>query len=197
MVNETMRPRFEAALPEDSRRVVCGEGRENSPALMLIGEAPGGEEEKLGRPFVGKAGKNLDGFLEAVGLERGEIWISNVVKVRPSRVGPTGRTANRPPDRAELEAFTPLLKEEILLVRPRLLVTLGNTALRAVLGRDASVGTLHGRAVSAEISAGGERLSLPLFALYHPASVIYNRSLSEVYAHDLELLRTFLTEQKL
>ena len=67
--------------------IVFGEGAEN-PALMMIGEAPGGDEEKQGRPFVGKAGKNLSAFLEVVGLKREEIYISNVVKLRPTKESP-------------------------------------------------------------------------------------------------------------
>ncbi|MBQ3031965.1 MAG: uracil-DNA glycosylase, partial [Anaerotignum sp.] len=80
-----------------NKTIVFGEGAE-SPALMMIGEAPGGDEEKQGRPFVGKAGKNLSAFLEVVGLKREEIYISNVVKLRPTKESPkTGKSVNRPP----------------------------------------------------------------------------------------------------
>lgn len=91
---------FHAAFPGDQRRLVFGEGPTDHPQIMLIGEAPGAQEEQQGRPFVGKAGKNLDEFLHIVGLSRSEIFISNTVKVRPSRISPKGTVANRPPNRS-------------------------------------------------------------------------------------------------
>lgn len=85
--------------PYREKTIVFGEGAE-APLLMMIGEAPGGDEEKQGRPFVGKAGKNLSAFLEVVGLKREEIYISNVVKLRPTKESPkTGKAVNRPPSR--------------------------------------------------------------------------------------------------
>ncbi|MBO5329763.1 MAG: uracil-DNA glycosylase, partial [Anaerotignum sp.] len=96
-----------------TKTIVFGEGAEN-PALMMIGEAPGGDEEKQGRPFVGKAGKNLSAFLEVVGLKREEIYISNVVKLRPTKESPkTGKAVNRPPSAEEIAFFLPYLLEEI------------------------------------------------------------------------------------
>ena len=133
---------------------------------------------------MGKAGQNLNEFLTAIGLERPEIYISNVVKVRPSRVSAKGTVSNRPPNRQELAFFTPLLLEELDLVRPELVVTLGNTALQALLGKDAVIGGCHGRPRQA-----GPRT---LFPLYHPASVIYNRSLQAIYQADLQALRKYL-----
>ena len=85
---------------------------------MLVGEAPGEQEALEGRPFVGKAGRNLAGFLEALGLRRSEIYITNVVKVRPTRVSPAGRVVNRPPSREEKALFTPWLMREVAVVRP-------------------------------------------------------------------------------
>ena len=81
--------------------LVFGDGPCDGPVLMLIGEAPGEQEALEGRPFVGKAGKNLDGFLKAVGLRRGEIYVTNVVKLRPTRQSAAGRVVNRPPSREE------------------------------------------------------------------------------------------------
>ena len=77
---------FESMWPAEERPIVFGEGQWHSPEIMLIGEAPGEQETLQGRPFVGKAGKNLDGFLSVVGLLREEIYISNVVKVRPVKI---------------------------------------------------------------------------------------------------------------
>ena len=170
------------------RRIVPGEGLRERPALALVGEAPGGEEERLGRPFVGKAGKNLDGFLAALELQREAIWITNVVKVRPTKVSPKGTVSNRPPNREEKALFTPLLLEELREVAPALVVTLGNTALQALLGPEAVIGAYHGRV------APCGALGIPVFALYHPASIIYNRALQSVYEEDLRKLRELLRD---
>lgn len=186
---------FSALWPAEAKPLVFGEGLFEHPPIMLIGEAPGEQETLQGRPFVGKAGKNLDGFLQAVNLRREEIYISNVVKIRPTKVSTKGSVSNRPPNREELLLFTPFLYEEILLVRPQVIVTLGNVALRALQGAQASIGALHGQALNTAVSHGKETAELPLFPLYHPASIIYNRSLEAVYQEDLRALRAWLDQQ--
>ena len=180
---------FESISEDGYRPLVFGEGNAESPVLMLIGEAPGEQEALKLRPFVGKAGKNLDQFLQTLELRREEIYISNVVKIRPSKISPAGRIVNRPPTREEKALFTPWLMKEIALVRPRAIVTLGNVALQAFV--DDVIGNRHGRWSGVEITPpDGKTLALPLFALYHPASVIYNQSLKTVYAQDLQTLKT-------
>ena len=177
--------------PYREKTIVFGEGAE-APLLMMIGEAPGGDEEKQGRPFVGKAGKNLSAFLEVVGLKREEIYISNVVKLRPTKESPkTGKAVNRPPSAEEIAFFLPFLQEEIQTIAPKVLVTLGNVPLKAVTGeKKAVIGDYHGRPVAL---ADGRIL----FALYHPAAVIYNRALQAVYDADLLELKAFLQEEGL
>ena len=174
-----------------TKTIVFGEGAEN-PALMMIGEAPGGDEEKQGRPFVGKAGKNLSAFLEVVGLKREEIYISNVVKLRPTKESPkTGKAVNRPPSAEEIAFFLPYLLEEIQVISPKVVVTLGNVPLKAVTGeRKAVIGDYHGRPVKLEEGR-------TLFALYHPAAVIYNRALQATYDEDLLELKAFLQKEGL
>ena len=171
--------------------LVFGEGAEN-PALMMIGEAPGGDEEKQGRPFVGKAGKNLSAFLEVVGLKREEIYISNVVKLRPIKESPkTGKAVNRPPSVEEIAFFLPYLLEEIKVISPKVVVTLGNVPLKAVTGeKKAVIGEYHGKPTPL---ADGRTL----FALYHPAAVIYNRALQVTYDEDLLALKAFLQKEGL
>lgn len=178
---------FEDISMGEPQPLVFGEGLLEHPALMLIGEAPGEQETLQGRPFVGKAGKNLDAFLEAVHLKREEIYISNVVKVRPSKISAAGRIVNRPPSKEEKMLFTPWLMREIAIVKPQAIVTLGNVALQAFV--DEVIGNCHGRWRQCEITPSDQdAFSLPLFALYHPASVIYNASLKETYAADLHCL---------
>lgn len=183
---------FQSLWPGECKTLVFGEGQMQRPSIMLIGEAPGEQETLQRRPFVGKAGKNLDGFLEAVGLERQAIYITNVVKIRPVRVSPKGSVSNRPPNREELALFTPWLYEEIMLVQPQRIVTLGNVALKALAGKEAVIGACHGQSMHATVQHQDKRFSTALFPLYHPASIIYNRALTEVYAEDLRALRTLL-----
>ena len=176
----------ESALRFPGRKTVYGVGPEH-PSVMLVGEAPGAREVEEGRPFAGAAGKNLDEFLNATGLSRDELYISNVVKIRPCETGPTGRLRNRPPNREEIAFFLPYLEQEILHLFPKLLVTLGNTPLQALSQPASTVGSCHGQQLKS-------RLGLPLFSLYHPASIIYNRSLSPVYQADMEQLARFIHE---
>ncbi len=167
-------------------KLVFGEGNINSK-IFLIGEAPGGDEEKKGRPFVGKAGKNLDEFMEIAGLNRNEIYITNVVKLRPYKENPsTMRKSNRTPTEKEIADFLPLLKKELSVINPGLVVTLGNVPLKAVTeDKSASIGKMHGNVINLENG-------IKLFPLYHPAAVIYNSSLKETYINDLHKLRALI-----
>ena len=165
--------------PGDDRVLVFGEGPRGA-RLMLIGEAPGQQEALMGRPFVGKAGKNLDVYIEATGLKREEMYISNTVKFRPTKISPAGRTVNRTPTQEEITMFLPFLKREIELVAPAVIVTLGNVPLKALMGPEATIGDMHG----APVMCGSRRI----FPMYHPASMIYNPALRAVYAADMAKL---------
>ena len=164
------------------RSPVFGEGSVFARAL-LIGEAPGAEETKLGRPFVGKAGKQLDTLIALFGVDRESVYISNVVKYRPVVRSPKS-VRNRTPQPAEIEQSLPLLRREIELIRPDMILTLGNTPLKGVYqlngGKPPVIGAVHGAECMVEIS--GRRVTL--IPLYHPASGIYNRSLVEVMEQD-------------
>ena len=161
----------------EEKPLVFGEGDERSP-LVLVGEAPGEQEVVQGRPFVGKAGKNLDEFLSLSGLDRGALYITNTVKFRPSRLSAAGRVVNRPPTQEEIKLSLPWLVREIRMVNPRVVVTLGNVPLKALMGRDKTIGEMHGRWTMWQEG-------IRLYPLYHPASVIYNPSLKAVYREDV------------
>ena len=161
---------------EDKKILVHGEGNIGA-RVMLIGEAPGEQETLQRRPFVGKAGKNLDEFLQLAGIDRSRLYVSNTVKFRPTKISPAGRTVNRPPTQEEIKLFLPWLKKEIALVSPRCVVTLGNVPLKALMDRKATVGDLHGRFIEAD--------GYTLYPMYHPASLIYNPSLREAYEADV------------
>jgi DNA polymerase len=157
-------------------RMVPGEG---NPAarVMFVGEAPGATEDQLGRPFVGRAGKLLDELLAEAGLERSDVWITNVVKARPPK--------NRDPKPAEIAHCMPWLRRERELIAPELVVPLGRHALKH-FAPDAKIAEVHGRLLD-----GG------LFPLYHPAAAIYNRALRETLFADARALHAELVQRAL
>ena len=159
------------------------------PQIMFIGEAPGAEEARLGKPFVGKAGVQLDYLLKVAGIERSCIFITNAVKYRPVCRKPKS-CANRTPTRDEIAASMELLMAEIILVKPLVIATLGNVPLLSVMTlaceAKRTIGEMHGKPYPVKI---GER-KLTLFPLYHPASVIYNRSLQSVQESDVRALKS-------
>ena len=163
--------------------LVHGEG-EAGARVMLVGEAPGEQETLQRRPFVGKAGKNLDEFLALAGIDRGELYVSNAVKFRPTKLSAAGRVVNRPPTREEVKLFLPWLKREIALVAPEVVVTLGNVPLKALLGSRVVIGDVHGQFREIE--------GVRLYPMYHPASLIYNPSLRSAYAEDIRRLADWL-----
>ncbi|SKB00721.1 DNA polymerase [Caloramator quimbayensis] len=166
-------------------KIVFGEGNKNAD-IMLIGEAPGEKEEEMGRPFVGQAGKNLDEFLNLLSLKRDEIYITNVVKIRPYKINEkTGRKSNRPPNSKEIEMSVETLRKEIEIICPNIIVTLGNIPLRAILmDKKATIGEYHGKAIMLD--------KFVLFPLYHPASIIYNRELKHIYYDDILKLKDYI-----
>ncbi len=172
---------------------VFGAGAPDSDTV-LIGEAPGAEETKTGIPFVGKAGKQLDQLLSDAGIDRKRLFLTNTVKYRPV-VRSAKTTRNRTPSRKEILAALPLLREELERIRPAVIVTLGSTPLGAVLDlaseKRTSIGEAHGKARRITIGS----LQTWIFPLYHPASCIYNRSLTEVLREDAAQLGRFLDEQ--
>ena len=164
------------------RKLVFGEGARGA-RILLIGEAPGAEETKLGHPFVGKAGKQLDALFCRFGVMREDAFITNVVKYRPV-IRSEKSVRNRTPLPTEVKAALPLLKTELLSIAPKLILTLGNTPLKAVFAlvgqKPPSIGSAHGQMQKIEI----EGITTSLVPLYHPASGIYNRALVEVMEQD-------------
>jgi len=122
-------------LSETRTHAVPGEGNPDAD-LMFIGEGPGRDEDLSGRPFVGKAGQLLDKMIAAIGLKREEVYIANIVKCRPP--------GNRVPRESEAESCLPYLRRQVYLVRPRIIVCLGATAMRYVIDRKASITSIRG-----------------------------------------------------
>lgn len=176
----------------DGKEIVLGSGNLDAK-LFLIGEAPGKDEVKQQKPFVGAAGKNLTEFLNVLGLQRDSIYISNAIKYRLSRMNPkTGRLVNRPALRSEIVQGRKYLYEEIGIIKPDIIVTLGNVPLTSVTNeQDACIGGLHGKERQVNILSSAFRL----FPLYHPASIIYNRGLKEIYINDIYNLKGLIMEE--
>jgi len=144
------------ALHKTRTQTVFGVGDENADWL-LVGEAPGAEEDRLGDPFVGQAGKLLDNMLAALGLNRREnVYIANVLKCRPP--------GNRNPEPDEVAKCTPFLLQQIQLIQPKLIVAMGRFAAQTLLGTEASIASLRG---SVHKYAG-----VPLIVTYHPAYLL-------------------------
>lgn len=154
----------EVSAVRDDARLVFGDGNPIA-SVVLVGEAPGADEEKQGRPFVGRAGKLLDEALEQAGLERAEIWITNVVKIRPSEPGANGRRRNRPPTSEERAVFRPWLERELRILAPDAVVCVGATAASALLGRHVKITEERGHWL--EGPAGTQVLTT-----YHPAYLL-------------------------
>lgn len=147
-------------------RFIPGDGDTNKTPLVLVGEAPGWTEAKRGKPFVGASGRILDRCLEKVGIERTDIWVTNVVKWRPP--------GNRDPLTSERHAAMELLVREILAVSApnAVVVTLGKSALQAIVGDRATLSQYQGRIVTAD--KRDDQLPRDLFAMRHPATALYN-----------------------
>ena len=146
------------SLHKSRKQTVFGVGDEQAD-WMLIGEAPGAEEDRLGEPFVGQAGRLLDNMLAAIGLKRGEnVYIANVLKCRPP--------GNRNPAPEEVAKCSPHLRGQIELIAPKLIVAMGRFAAQTLLNTDASIASLRGRV---HAYAG-----VPLVVTYHPAYLLRN-----------------------
>ena len=137
--------------------------------LMLVGEAPGYEEERQGEPFVGPAGQLLTRILGAMGLQRSDVYISNVCKFRPS-MGENQGTANRAPGPEELAACLPLIMAEIRAIQPACIVCLGGSSAKGLLGTQQGVNALRGRWMECQ--------GVPVRVTYHPSYLLRNEALS-------------------
>ena len=172
------------------KQIVLGDGPVGAPVL-LVGESPGREEVRVGKPFVGSAGKNLTSFLEAACITREEVFITNVIKYRLCRISEkTGNLVNRPPLKSDIVKNRPYLLREIAVLQPELIVTLGNTALSAICGEGRKISEVHGQILSVE----SENIKFEIFPLFHPASILYRRDLEPDYRADMEKLREKILE---
>ena len=170
--HESIRDCRMCGLSEGRRNVVFGSGSPNA-GLMFVGEAPGADEDRTGLPFVGSAGELLTRMIEAIGFQREDVYIANVIKCRPP--------GNRDPLPAELETCRPYLERQIALIQPVAICALGRFAAQTLLETDEPLGELRGRLFSYR--------GIHLIPTYHPAALLRNRQWKRPAWQDLQLLR--------
>jgi len=163
---EALRTRHDADCPHcttttSHTQTVFGEGNPNAD-LMFVGEAPGQEEDRTGRPFVGRAGRKLDEMITAMGMQREDVFIANILKSRPPD--------NRSPLPTEVDSCAPFLAEQIRIIRPTVLVSLGNPATKFMLRTNAGITRLRGNWATYTDGA----LSIPVMPTFHPAYLLRN-----------------------
>ena len=166
-------------LSEGRTQVVFGTGDPQAD-LMFVGEGPGFHEDRQGEPFVGQAGKLLNELLGDIGLTRGDVYIANVVKCRPPE--------NRDPAAEEIAACSPHLLQQIEIIRPRVICTLGRFATKLLADTELSITAIHGKAKEMEL--GG--VPVLLFPVFHPAAALYTPANRKVLAEDFAKLRVLL-----
>ena len=143
--------------------IVFGEGNPDA-SILFVGEAPGAEEDKAGRPFVGRAGQLLTKMIQAMGIERDQVYIANILKCRPDM--PPGVPGNRKPTPEEMQVCIPYIQEQIEIIRPRALVALGSTAIEALLESTMTISRLRGTFV--------DYRGVPLMPTFHPSYLLHN-----------------------
>ena len=180
VVNLTISPLY-AERVKNKYFPVIGEGS-HSASIMFIGEAPGENEAKTGRPFCGRAGKVLDSLLESVGIDRKDVYVTNIVKDRPP--------GNRDPFPDEIAIYAPFLDQQIEIIQPKVIATLGRFSMQYVMNRYGleweldSISKLHGKVFTTE--------QFKVVPLYHPAAAIYNQHLLETLKDDFQVLKTMV-----
>jgi DNA polymerase len=179
---EALQQRFKhcqnCSLAAYRQNLVFGEGNPESE-VIFIGEGPGEEEDLQGRPFVGRSGKLLDRMLAAIGLDRSSIYIANTVKCRPPN--------NRTPKPEELQACSPLLLEQISIIEPKFLVTLGTSATRSLLQMHDPISQIRGNWYDYPLIP-----QIKVLPSFHPAYLLRNPSAKKASWHDLQLLASEL-----
>jgi DNA polymerase len=172
-------------LAQGRTNVVPGEGNPRA-AVLFVGEGPGEVEDQMGRPFVGPAGQKLDEVLTSVGIARGDVFITNVVKCRPPE--------NRVPVRKEVEACSPYLEAQIALIQPGLIVTLGNVPTQWLVPDAPGITTSHGTFLD-------WRGGIQVFPMFHPSYLLRNPSRAKGSPKylawiDIQKLRAWLDEHR-
>ena len=174
-LNESLRDCQRCRLASKRTQVVFGVGNPNA-SIMFIGEAPGFHEDQQGEPFVGAAGKLLTELLESAGLSRNDVYIGNVIKCRPPE--------NRDPLPDEIETCKPFLMQQIELIQPKVICTLGNFAIRTMLRKQVSITKIRGQHFEVQ--------GFYVFPMMHPAAALHQRGFRSLLEEDFHTLKIFL-----
>ena len=155
--------------------IVLGEGNINAK-IMFIGEGPGADEDKQGLPFVGKAGQLMNKAFQALGINREEIYIANIVKCRPR--------SNRVPEEDEAQACLNYLRNQVVLIKPEIIVLLGSTALKTILGKEYGITAVRGKWM--------EKNGIKYMPTWHPAALLRDENKKIEFWQDLKELKKYL-----
>ncbi len=161
------------------RNIVFGAGNKNA-RLMFIGEGPGADEDRLGVPFVGRAGKLMDLAFETLGIDRNEVYIANIVKCRPP--------SNRNPENDEAMACLNYLRNQVILVKPEIIVLLGSVALKNILGKEYGITASRGKWV--------EKKGIKYMPTWHPAALLRDETKKVDFIKDLKKVVELITSTK-
>lgn len=173
-------------LAAQASQLVFGYGKADAK-LVFIGEAPGKQEDQTGIPFVGAAGKFLDELLASVNLFRQDIYITNIVKYRPPE--------NRDPTFEEKQAFMPYLYQELTIIQPQLVITLGRHPASCFLPT-IKISQEHGKLRQLILKSQGKKLKIMLLPLYHPAAALYNGSMRQTLIDDFKQIGEIISANK-
>ena len=171
-------------LKKSATNLVFSDGNPNAK-IMIIGEGPGANEDKEGKPFVGRAGKLLDKMLESIRLNRKNVYISNVVNYRPPQ--------NRKPTDEEIRRYLPFLQKHIEIINPRILLLLGSTALNAIIGNEIVISKARGKWVNKKIG----NTETNVIASFHPAFLMRQPDQKKYAWEDLKMIRKKISEFKI
>ena len=174
-LEETAKECKKCKLCQNRNNVVFGTGNRQA-SLMFIGEGPGADEDLQGTPFVGKAGKLMNMAFEAIGLKREEVYIANIVKCRPP--------GNRNPQDDEANACLDYLRNQVILVKPKIIVLLGSVALKNILGKEYGITASRGKWI--------ERKGILYMPTWHPTALLRDESKKIDFIRDLqEVMRRY------
>lgn len=173
-------------LAETATNLVMGDGNPDAD-IVLIGEAPGKNEDEQGLPFVGSAGKFLNEMLRSIDLQRSDIYITNIVKYRPPN--------NRDPSIEEKKAFWPYLIRQLMIIEPKIIVTLGRHSMEYFLP-EAKISQVHGQPKRLIVKLPGtdQKVTWVILPLYHPAAALYNGSLKQTLIDDFSQLPNIIKQ---
>lgn len=169
-------------LARQAKQLVMGDGNLDSK-IVFIGEAPGKKEDEQGKPFVGASGKFLNEMLDSVGLQRDDIYITNIVKYRPPE--------NRDPSNDEKRLFWPYLMKQLEIIDPKVIVTLGRHAMDCFIP-NAKISVDHGRARQVRLHHGTKECNWLVVPLYHPAVALYNGSKRQLLMDDFRIVASLV-----